>query len=154
MPRSLTIRKPKAAEIRELSKLLEDKLSSRQSRRAEAILLYAAGMSAVEIAQTLEVHCNTILGDLRAFGHQGLSSLRQPRSTGAPIRIGDAQVAEILRLAEVPPYELGLPYGRWSIAKLRDYLGKHCVVKVISREHLRRLLKKGASTFVESGARS
>jgi hypothetical protein len=25
-------------------------------------------------------------------------------------------------LAELPPYELGLPYGRWSLSKLRDYL--------------------------------
>ena len=154
MPRSLTIRKPTAAEIRQLNKLLEDSLSSWQCRRAEAVLLYAVGMNAVEIAQTLEAHFNTIHADLRAFDQQGLASIKESRSVGAPVRINDSQIAEILRLAEIPPYELGLPYGRWSIEKLRRYLIKHRVVKASSREHLRRLLKRGALAFAESGVKS
>jgi transposase len=119
MPRSLTTRKPKAAEIRQLNKLLEEPLTAWQCRRAEVILLYAAGMNAVDIAQTLDVHFNAIYADLRAFDQQGLASIKQTRSVGAPARITDAQTAEILRLAELPPYELGLPYGRWSVEKLR-----------------------------------
>jgi hypothetical protein len=40
---------------------------------------------------------------------------------------------------------LGLPYGRWSLSKFRDYLIGHGVVREISREHLRRVLKKGGT---------
>lgn len=154
MPRSLTIRKPTAAEIRQLNQLLEEELRPWQRRRAEAILLYATGMTAMDIAQFLEVHFNTIRADLRAFDQQRLKALRQPRSIGAPSRIDIAQRSEILRLAALPPYELGLPYGRWSATKLRQYLLKRRVVKAISREHLRRVLKKGDSICVESGAKS
>lgn len=154
MGRALTIRKPTTAELRQLQSWLADKLNARQLRRAEAILLYATGMAAGEIAQALEVHPNTIYADLHAFGHQSVSAIQQLHSRGAPVRISDSQVEEIVRIAERPPYELGLPYGRWSGTKLRQYLLQQRIVKAISREHLRRLLKKGALAFGGSVAKS
>jgi len=111
MPRSLTIRKPLSVEISQLHKLLEDTLLAWQRRRAEAILLYASGLNAVEIAQMLGVHTNTIYADLCAFKQDSLISVQQPRSVGAPRRISKAEVREIWRLAEIPPFELGLPYA-------------------------------------------
>jgi hypothetical protein len=47
---------------------------------------------------------------------------------------------------------LGLPYGRWSLAKLRAYLIQPRLLKTISREHLRRVRKKGGWLFVASRA--
>ena len=153
MPRALAIRKPTPTEIRELNKLLEEELKPRQRRREEAILLYATGMTAIDIARFLNTHVNTIHADLQAFEHQRLKVVRQPPRAGAPLRIDAVQGAEILRLADSAPDTLGLPYGRWSVEKLRQYLLKHRVVKAISHEHLRRLLKKGDSTFAEPGAK-
>ena len=60
MSRSLTVRQPRAADVRQLHKVFESALLPGQRRRAEAILLYAAGLSAVDIARFLEVHANTI----------------------------------------------------------------------------------------------
>lgn len=54
-----------------------------------------------------------------------------------------AQAARIRRLADQPPLKQYLPYGRWSLAKLRDYVLQQSMVKHIGREHLRRLLKRG-----------
>lgn len=51
---------------------------------------------------------------------------------------------------EVPPYEVGLPQGRWSLSKLCTYLTKQRVLKTISREHVRQVLKKGASSCAGS----
>jgi len=99
----------------------------------------------VDIARLLEVHVHTTYADLHAFQQQGLDSVHQPRRAGAPAGLSDVQVQTIWRLAQTPPYELGLPYGRWSLAKLRAYLIRQRVLHKISREHLRRLLKKGAS---------
>ena len=96
----------------------------------------------------------TIYADLHAFAEHGVQALDQLGSPGAPVRLSEAQRAEILRLAEVPPYELGLPYGRWSAAKLRTYLLKQRGVKAVSREHLRLVLPKGGSTSGESDASS
>jgi phospholipase D-like protein len=77
MPRSLTIRKLKAVEVRHLHNLLEGQISAWQKRRAEAILLHAIGMNAVEITQVLEAHPNTVYADLRAFNQHGLNSIQQ-----------------------------------------------------------------------------
>ncbi len=147
MPRSLKIRKLRISEIRQLYELLEQDLSTRQRRRAEALLLYSAGMEAVAIAQALGSHVNTIYSDLQAFERDGIECIRQRLYGGAPARITEVQRTAILDLAETPPGEVGLPYGRWSLSKLREHLIKHRVVETISREHLRRVLKKGGSAF-------
>src|SRR5262249_14131580 len=91
--------------------------------------------------------------DLRAFGQQGLDALCRPRRVGAPARLTATQVAAIWHLAEAPPYEVGLPYGRWSLSKLRAHLIRQRLLPAISREHLRRLLKNGASPSGGCGAR-
>src|SRR5262245_15040801 len=136
MPRSLTIRKPTASEVRQVSQLLSTTDDLQQQRRADVILLYAAGLNASEVAAALEVHVNTVYGDLRAFDQQGLACLQQRQPRGAPARISAALIAAIQRLAELPPYECGLPYGRWSLSKLASYLRKQRLLKTISREHL------------------
>lgn len=154
MSRALRVRQPTAAEIRQVSKLIEEGRSRQQRRRAEAILLYAAGLNAADIAQALAVHPHTIYADLHAFQQDGVACLQSPSAVGAPVRIRAGQVAEIGHLAEIAPYELGLPYGRWSLNKLRDYVIKTRVVKTISREHLRQVLKKRGSGSAASAASS
>lgn len=143
MSRLLNVRKPNAAERRQLQQVLEDSTTARICRWAEALLFYSAGLNAVAIAAALEVHVNTIYTYLHAFSQYGVPFLRRLRPQGAPQRISVAQVDEIALIAEQSPTEFGLPYGRWSLAKLQDYLiHQRRMLKAISREHLRRILKK------------
>jgi transposase len=106
------------------------------------------------MAQAWQVHPQTIYADLRAFQQHGLHSVEQVPLRGAVARLSPAQRNEMVRLADTTPAELGLPWGRWSLAKLRDYLQRHKMVRSISREHLRRILKKGACRSAGSGANS
>lgn len=152
MPRTLTIRKPTLAEFRRLNQLIEDAPTPRQQRRAHAAVLYYMGMNAREIAVALGVHPNTIYADLEAFGRQGLPSIAQAAPMGAPAQIDARQADEIRRIARMDPGERGEPYGHWSLATLRTHLIRHHVLHDISREHLRQLLKKGASTGAISNA--
>jgi len=154
MSRSLTVRKPTAAEMRQMNHLIQEAASRRQRRRAEAIVLYGAGLNAEAIAQALAVHPHTIYADLHAFQQEGLACVQSPPAVGAPVRISAEQREEIVRLAERAPYELGLPYGRWSLSTLRAHLLKTRVVKRISREHLRQVLKKRGSVSAVSAAKS
>jgi hypothetical protein len=55
------MRTPTAVEVRQLHNRLQDHLNRWQRRRAEAIVLYASGMTAVAIAQMLEVHPNRFM---------------------------------------------------------------------------------------------
>ena len=152
MPRSLTVRKPRPSEIRQLHAVLERELTARQRRRAEVVVMYAAGLEAADIAHALAIHVNTVYSDLRSFARYGLDCIQQRLHGGAPARIANAQRAEILRLADTPPPEVGLPYGRWSLSTWRHYLLDQRVVTAISREHLRRVLKKGGCGFGVSNA--
>jgi transposase len=153
MSRSLKIRKPTASELRRASKILSATDDPQRQRRADVILLYAAGLNARDIAQAIGAHVNTIYSDLRSFDQSGLKCLDRLNQVGAPARITPELEAEIQRLAEIPPYECGLPYGRWSLNKLREHLRKKGLLKKISRERLRQILKKGGSFFGASSAR-
>jgi transposase len=154
MARPLTVRPPTAQQLRRIHRCLETPLQPWQRRRAEALLLLAAGHPASFIAGLLEAHVNTIYADLHAFARHGLLCLQPLRRRGAPPRLTTAQLKAIGRLAEQSPLALGLPFARWSLAKFRAYLVRERLVGAISREHLRRVLKKGGSPCGASAASS
>jgi hypothetical protein len=113
MSRPLTVRKPRATELRRVHQWLEGPLQAWQRRRAEVLLLYAAGLSASAMAQLLQVHVNTVYADLRDFAEHGLSFLRRssrvhvafavrshpPKNSGQPPNLGSFG----LRQAPIPP---------------------------------------------------
>jgi transposase len=153
MARRLTVRKPTLAEFRRLNQCVQDAPTPRQQRAAQVLVLHYLGMNAQDIARSVGVHPNTVYADLHAFGQHGLASIRQtPPRMGTPPRLQEAQVREVRRLAEMSPVDLGEPYGHWSLATLRAYLIRHHILKAISREHLRQVLKKGASISDTSSA--
>lgn len=154
MTRPSTVRKPTPAELHRVHRRLEEPLLPWQRRRAEVLLLHAADQPATRIAPLLQVHPNTVYADLHAFARHRLSCLDGPRAVGAPARLSRKQIETIWRLAGKPPTAVGLPYGRWSLAKLRAYLIRQGLVKSISREHLRRVLKRGDTACATSGASS
>lgn len=148
MARQLKVRLPNAAEMRQLRQILEESTHARLCRWAEALLFYGAGLDAQSIAEALAVHVNTIYTCLHRFTGMGISLFQRVPPQGAPMRITVAQLNEIARVAEQLPTEFGLPYGRWSLAKLQEYLiHQRHLLKRISREHLRRLLKKSIFTY-------
>ena len=152
MSRTLTIRPPTADELAQIHQRLEQPLQGWQRRRLEIMLLYAAGHTAQDIAALVGVHINTVYSDLRHFQRQRCRAVQQRRRQGAPARLSRQQRLAIWRLAEQSPTELGLPYGRWSLTKLRAYLARQGIVPSISREHLRRVLKKGGTHSAASSA--
>jgi transposase len=154
MARPLLVRKPTLLQLRRLEQVLESASAAGQRRRAEALLLYAAGHEATAIAHALRAHPNTIYADLPAFQQHGLRSVERVRARGATARLTVEQRSEILRWAETAPTELGLPWSRWSLAKRCDYLRRRKLVRALSREHLRRILKKAACTCAGFGANS
>jgi transposase len=152
MPRLLMVRKPTPTEFGRLNELIEEAPTPRQRRKAQALVLYYLGMNARDIAIALGAHPNTIYTDLQVFGQRGWASIQEAAPMGAPARLQEAQIREVQRIAQTAPVELGEPYGRWSLTTLRAYLMRHRVLRKISREHLRQLLKKGASTGGTSNA--
>src|SRR5438477_12577112 len=98
MARPLSVRPPTAPQLRRIRRCLETPLHPWQRRRAEALLLLAAGHAAAFIAGLLEAHVNTIYAGLQSFARQGRRGLQPPRRQGAPPRLTPAQIKAIWRL--------------------------------------------------------
>ena len=148
MTRTLNIRKPTNVEMHRLEALLEDELSPQAERRARAILDYCYGLTGAAIAQALRVHPNTIYADLHAFAREGLGAVHSLPVGGAPQQITAKQLHQIWQWAESAPSELGLLDARWTLASFREFVVKRRrLLKRISLEHLRRLLKKTTFAF-------
>jgi transposase len=142
MTRIIEVHRPTTAEVQQLTKGMLKLVNPHQQRRAEALILYGMGLTALEIAQAQDVHPNTVYKDLHAFEQEGVAAVRHMRESGVPVRITAVQISQIMQVAEQSPQTLGLPYGRWSLRKLNAYLVKKHLVKSVGRERLRQLLKK------------
>ncbi|MCC7165746.1 MAG: helix-turn-helix domain-containing protein [Anaerolineae bacterium] len=155
MSRSLKVRKPTSREMRWLEVALEGEIPTQVQRRTHALLYHGLGLAGVAIAAALQVHRNTIYADLKAFAHQGLASVRLLPKGGAPARITAAQLNAIGQWAKSSPHACGLLDARWTLESFREFLVKRQhLLKRISLEHLRRLLKKRISAFGASNANS
>ena len=72
------------------------------------------------------------------------AALRPSRSSrhhrGRPLIIDGPQVRALIQVALSRPQDLGLPFTRWSVSKLRSYCLKEGLIPPISGEWVRRLL--------------
>jgi transposase len=122
-PPEVFVRELAQAEGQRLKRL--SKQSKLASARQRAMILLASNtlMSAPEIARMLlsdESHVRKVIHD---FNRQGFESLRPRFRGGRPRRISTDDEARIVAVAGARPDTLGVPYTRWSLAKLSRYLG-------------------------------
>lgn len=140
--------RPPEVFVRELSPGEGQRLKrlSRRSRvastRQRALILLASNtvMSAPEIARMLltdESHVRKVIHD---FNRHGFVSLRPRLGGGRPRRISTDDEAGIVAVAGARPDSLGVPYTRWSLAKLSGYLAGQGIM--VSPAHLGRILAR------------
>jgi transposase len=84
---------------------------------------------------------------LHNFNADGSDSLYPKYAGGHPPIFTLAQRREIKKVAKSAPTEHGLPFSRWSLAKLADFLIAEGVVEDISYEGLRALLRAEGVSF-------
>lgn len=109
-------------------------------QRASILLASATLMSVPQIARmwmTDEEHVRRVIHD---FNERAFDSLRPRFGGGRPRRIQSDDEARIAALAGARPDSLGVPYTRWSLAKLSRYLGGQGIF--VSPAHLGRILAR------------
>ena len=124
--------------------LLEDRrgraLTPRQRNRGEALLRADDGETDAEIAQALGTTPNTVARVRRRFVQEGLdAALAERPRRGAPPKLDGKQQAAIIALACSHTDE---GQARWSVRRLSERAVALEVVESVSRETVRRLLKK------------
>jgi transposase len=151
-PEEVSMRPPEVF-VRELAPHEGQRLKrlSRQSKvsstRQRAMILLASNtlMSAPEIARMLlsdESHVRKVIHD---FNKHGFESLRPRFRGGRPRRISTDDEARIVAIAGARPDTLGVPYTRWSLAKLSRYLAERERVEVSPAQLGRILARNGIS---------
>jgi transposase len=119
---------------------------SRQSKvastRQRASILLASNtlMSVPQIARmwmTDESHVRRVIHE---FNQHGFESLRPRFGGGRPRRISSDDEQRIVAIAGARPDTLGVPYTRWSLAKLSRHLGSQGIE--VSPAHLGRILAR------------
>jgi transposase len=140
--------RPPEVFVRELAPAEGQRLKrlSRQSRlastRQRAMILLASNtlMSAPEIARMLLTDESQVRRVIHDFNRAGFDSLRPRFRGGRPRRISIDDEAKIVAVAGARPDTLGVPFTRWSLAKLAVYLGEQGIT--ISPAHLGRILAR------------
>jgi transposase len=123
-----------------LDQLREQPLPRKQQYRCDILLRADEGDTDQEIAEELSVHPSTVRRVRRRFAEHGLDvALNDRPRSGAPPKLDGKQEAMVVALACT-----GAPEGRtrWSVRLLARRAVELEVVESVSRETVRRVLKK------------
>src|SRR3954454_6228299 len=96
--------------------------SSIRVRRATMIMASASGTPVPAIARLVGADEDTVRDVIHAFNERGLAALDPRWAGGRPRLISDEDIAFIVTTATTRPKALGLPFTRWSVRKLVEYL--------------------------------
>jgi len=135
------VRELKNQEGESLQDTLRRSKSRLSLRRAQVILLSAQSMKANEIAKIVYLNEVYVRELIRRFNTEGLSLLKEKPRSGRNPDFTEEIKAEIMEISLCPPNLLGLPFRVWSLEKLKEYMVKTKVIKSISIETVRNILK-------------
>jgi transposase len=117
-------------------------------RRALIIMASASGTPVPAIARLVQADEDTVRQVIHRFNEIGLACLDPRWAGGRPRRISPDETAYIVATALTRPEKLGLPFTRWSVRKLVDYLAANPVRMVtVGRERLRQILSRHKVSF-------
>ena len=128
-------------EGRQIQKILRSSRDRTKLRRAQVVLLSAQGMKVAQVAKNTYLHPEYVRELIRRFNSEGLNLFKERPRSGRPPTFTEEICAEVAEVALCPPQALGRPFSRWSLSKLQEYLIEKKVVKTISQETLRQILK-------------
>ena len=106
-------------------------------RRAQVILSSAHGFSPPYISRLIGYSPDCVRTLIREFNLHGFKALKPNWKAGGNWKFTGEQKEELVALATSRPRELGLPYGQWSLSRLREQAMKQRIVDPISIQWLR-----------------
>jgi transposase len=147
LPKEVAMARPQSFPVRltpeqreSLEQLRTQGLPRKQQYRSDILLRADEGDTDREIADDLGVHAGTVRRVRRRFAEHGLDAALTDRPRpGAPPKLDGKQEAMVIALACT-----GAPQGRdrWSVRLLARRAVELEVVETVSRETVRRVLKK------------
>ena len=117
-------------------------------RRALVVLASAGGNDVAAIARLVQTSPDRVREMIHSFNEKGMRALDPQWAGGRPRRITTEQRSLIITTAKQRPTSLGMPFSKWSIRKLAQYLATTKGGRIaVSRERLRQILAEEDITF-------
>jgi transposase len=121
----VTLRELTTEERHTLEQLAHSRTSqARLVERAQLLLAVAEGRRPSQVAKDLGLSRPTVYTWIHRFDEQGLLGLGDRPRAGRPHTYTAEQRAEVIAAALTDPKGLGLPFGCWTLDRLRAYLNE------------------------------
>jgi transposase len=119
VPIRLTVDAPARAEVERRFDAADD---AETRTRYQMVLLAADGRAVAEIAPVVRRSVDTVQRVLRRYQAEGPDGVPHRPRPGQPPQVPPAWRAELERVAELDPHEVGVPSAVWTTGRLADYL--------------------------------
>jgi transposase len=118
------------ATLAELRRRYEETLNVESRTRYQMLLLAQQAYKVPQIARIVLRSEDTVARVLKRFLAAGLDAVPRRTPPGRERRVTAAWEAELLRVIELDPHEVGQDTANWTTERLAGYLGQHTGVQV------------------------
>src|SRR6266702_1127977 len=122
-----SVEKPTLSELRHR---YEETTDAETRTRYQMLLLSLRGQTSSQIAQTVLRSQDTVVRVLKRFLTGGLDAVPRRRAPGRERRVTVSWEAELLRVIELDPHEVGQETANWTTELLAEYLGQQTGIQV------------------------
>ena len=143
----LFVRDLTSSESRRLSQWLRNPRNGIQIRCSQVMAFSGQGMCIQEIASQLGMDEEYLRELIRAFNEEGFDALRQKPRSGRPPSFTEEEESIVAEIATAPPQAFGRPFNQWSLRKLQQFLVQKKLIKPVSHNVIRRVLKNRKITY-------
>src|ERR1051326_6510720 len=140
-------------QLAEIEQAINNAVHPEVRQRAIAIRLLDLGQSPEAVSQVVMVSANTVWTWHRRYRDGGMVGLLDKPRSGRPSKADDAYIAELERLLDIDPTNLGLPFTIWTINRLRLYLAEQTNI-LLSYTRFRALLSREGYRWKEQIGRA
>ncbi len=117
--------------LKSLDQLYRTTRDPRLRTRVHIVLLAAEkSLLADEIAEIVRTDGQTVRRWLKRYQQEGIAGLSDAPRPGGPRKVTDTYLETLLKVAQQPPDEAGLPYPAWTAERLTEYMTAQTDVKV------------------------
>ncbi len=116
--------------LTELRRRYDETSDAERRTRYQMLLLSATGQTSTQIAQIVLRSQDTVVRVLKRFLSSGLDAVPRRTAPGRERRITASWEAELLRVIEGDPREVGQDTANWTTERLAVYLGQQTGIRV------------------------
>ena len=114
----------------ELRRRYEETTDAETRTHYQMLLLSLRRQTSSQIAQNVLRSQDTVVRVLKRFFTGGLDAVPRRTALGRERRVTAAWEAELLRVIELDPHEVGQDTANWTTERLAEYLGQHTGIQV------------------------